>query len=156
MRRSRRIAIPIVLLLALGSRIAAEQKSAAPRETIGVAEQWAKLWSAKQLEPLVAMYASDAVFLTGTGDRITGRAAIRDAFQKGMASATAALTCRSVSTGGSGDLAYDSGDYTETITFADGKKRANKGSYLIVFRRQPDGKWLIVQHAWTEAPVAAK
>jgi ketosteroid isomerase-like protein len=27
-----------------------------------------------------------------------------------------------------------------------------KGSYLMVFRHEPDGKWRIVQQVWTEAP----
>jgi uncharacterized protein (TIGR02246 family) len=149
-----------VFLLACFSAAALEasqpQKPGAPPQVAGIADQWAKLWSAKQLEPIVGLYASDAVFLTGTGDRITGVAALREAFQKGMSSATAQLTTHSVATESSGDLAYDCGDYRETITFANGKKSENRGSYIIIFRRQPDGRWLIAQHAWTEAPPASR
>ena len=54
----------------------------------------------------------------------------------------------------SGDLAYDSGDYRETITpVAGGSKLELQGNDLIVFRKQKDGRWLIVENRWTDKPV---
>ncbi len=59
-----------------------------------------------------------------------------------------------VRTGVSGDLAYDSVDYRETITpAAGGSKLELQRNYLIVFRKQKDGRWLIVEHMWTDKPV---
>jgi ketosteroid isomerase-like protein len=53
----------------------------------------------------------------------------------------------------SGDLAYDSGDFQETLTItATGAKITSKGSYIIVFKRQPSGSWQIVQQVWTGTP----
>jgi uncharacterized protein (TIGR02246 family) len=115
-----------------------------------VSEEWARQWSAKELDPVVSLYAADAVFLPSSGGRITGQAAIRDLFRQALAVNTPRITVISVSTGRSGDLAYDSGDYVETLT-SDGTTRELHGSYLAVLRRGPGG-WRIVQHVWTEAP----
>lgn len=118
-----------------------------------VCRQWAEYWRLKQLDRIVSLYAPDAVFLTGTGDRISGRNAIRLLFEKAMAAHTSDLTPWSLVTEVSGNLAYDSGEYSETITPASGVATTElKGNYLIVFKRQRDGKWLIIEHVWTDRP----
>ena len=118
-----------------------------------VCGQWAEYWRQKQLDNVVALYAPDAVFLTGTGDRFSGRDAIRAAFKTAMEGHTSDLTPRSLVTEVSGNLAYDSGDYLETIIPASGVAKTElKGNYVIVFKRQPSGKWLIIEHVWTDKP----
>jgi uncharacterized protein (TIGR02246 family) len=118
-----------------------------------VCGQWAEYWRQKQLEDVVALYAPDAVFLTGTGDRISGRNAIRAVFKTAMEGHTSDLTPRSLVTEISGNLAYDSGDYLETIIPASGVAKTElKGNYVIVFKRQRSGKWLIIEHVWTDEP----
>jgi uncharacterized protein (TIGR02246 family) len=112
-----------------------------------VSYEWAKLWMAKDLKQVVELYADDGVFLTGSGDRLTGKAVIRDLFRKALETNTSNISVRSVRTEVSGDLAYDSGDYRETITpVAGGSKVELQRNYLIVFRKRNDGKWLIVEH----------
>jgi uncharacterized protein (TIGR02246 family) len=118
-----------------------------------VCGQWAEYWRQKQLDKVVALYAPDAVFLTGTGDRFSGREAIRAVFKTAMQGHTSDLTPRSLVTEISGNLAYDSGDYLETIIPASGVAKTElKGNYVIVFKRQPSGKWLIMEHVWTDKP----
>jgi len=118
-----------------------------------VCGQWAEYWRQKQLDRVVALYAPDAVFLTGTGDRFSGREAIRAVFKTAMQGHTSDLTPRSMVTEVSGNLAYDSGDYLETIIPASGVAKTElKGNYVIVFKRQPSGKWLIIEHVWTDKP----
>ena len=118
-----------------------------------VCGQWAEYWRQKELDKVVALYAPDAVFLTGTGDRFSGREAIRAIFKTAMEGHTSDLTPRSLVTEVSGSLAYDSGDYLETIIPASGVARTElKGNYVIVFKRQPGGKWLIIEHVWTDKP----
>ncbi|MGH9873688.1 MAG: YybH family protein [Pyrinomonadaceae bacterium] len=114
---------------------------------------WAKYWKQKQLDDVIALYAPEAVFLTGTGDRISGRSAIRTLFKTAMEGHTSDLTPRSLVTEVSGNLAYDSGDYLETIVPASGVATTElKGNYVIVFKRQQNGKWLIIEHVWTDKP----
>jgi uncharacterized protein (TIGR02246 family) len=132
-------------------------KSVIAKKLAKVSMVWAKYWREKQLAQVVALYAPDAVFLTGTGDRINGRAAIRAAFKIALATNSSDLIPRSLATEVSGDLAYDSGDYRETITpVSGGGKLELKGNYVIVFKRQRNGEWLIIQHVWTDAPAGAK
>jgi len=136
----------------LRSISAACQRSADSREELSkISEQWARLWSEKQLDQVIELYASDAVFLTSTGDRTAGKAAIRELFKKALEANTSKLAVRSITTEVSGNLAYDSGDYRETIAPAlEGAKREGQGNYLVVYRKEKDGRWLIVQHMWTD------
>jgi ketosteroid isomerase-like protein len=119
----------------------------------GIREAWVKDLRTKQLEPILKFYAPDAVFLQPTGERITGSTALRTLFQTIMATFDSDLTLHSQNLETSGDLAYDSGDFQETLTtIATGAKISAKGSYIIIFKRQPSGSWQIVQHVWTGAP----
>ncbi|HXZ12394.1 MAG TPA: DUF4440 domain-containing protein [Candidatus Sulfotelmatobacter sp.] len=127
---------------------AASAKTA--EEIAKIREQWVNRFSAKQLDPVMELYAPDAVFLTGGGERITGAPAIRQLIKGAMDTATVDLRLLSMKIEDSGKLAYDSGDYRETMTLiATGKKYPTRGSYLMIFKRQPDGKWRILEHAWT-------
>jgi len=118
-----------------------------------IRETWIKDLRTKQLEPILKFYAPDAVFLQPAGERITGSAAIRTLFQTIMAAFNSDLTLHSQNLEASGDLAYDSGDFQETLTnTATGAKIASNGSYIIIFKRQPDGNWQIVQQVFTGVP----
>jgi ketosteroid isomerase-like protein len=134
---------------------AAEAKPGAPTVTEELAklrEQWVRELHDKQLDHIIARYAPDAAFLSPTGGRFTGQGAIRGLFKTIMDTVTSNLTLHSIVTESSGDLAYDSGDYTETLVpTRGGPDQHYQGDYLVVFKRQKDGKWLIIQHVWTFA-----
>jgi len=114
-----------------------------------VSHLWAREWGAKNLEALMDLYADDAVFMTATGSRTTGRQAIRELFKQALASSGSQLSIHSRETEASGNLAYDSGEYDETST-ANGVKKSGRGNYLVVLRRDKN-RWRIVQHMWTDA-----
>jgi ketosteroid isomerase-like protein len=132
--------------------------NAAPQASTIVAlakirQAWVEDLRTKKLEPILKFYATDAVFLQPSGERITGSVAIRGLFQTIMASFDSDLTLHSRNLETSGDLAYDSGDFEETLTtIATGAKITSKGSYIIIYRRQSNDDWLIVQHIWTGSP----
>ena len=119
----------------------------------GTTERWAHDWNAKDLDHVMAAYAADAVFLTATGARVTGRAQISEVFKKAFATVTTDLRLHAVSADASGDFAFESGDYEESIASETGRREL-KGSYVTILKRGSDGKWLIVHHVWTEAPAA--
>ena len=82
---------------------------------------------------------------------------IRQLFQTITATMDSDLAFTSERVEISGDLAYDSGTYKETlITRATGKAQHTSGDYLTVYRRTkaPNGNavWLIVEQVWTGAP----
>jgi ketosteroid isomerase-like protein len=164
------VALPLILLAAAtvesgagdrmpNSRVLVSVVPAEKPRASSVAEELAKLREQfvqqlhdKQLDQIIALYAPDGVFLSPSGGRFTGQAAIRGLFKNVMDTVTSELSLHSLVTENSGDLAYDSGDYSETLVPTKGGPNQHfQGDYLIVFRRQKDGKWLIVQHVWTFA-----
>jgi len=153
---SRRTAIaflPFATILATSFSAAAAPQASTIVTLAKIREAWVQDLGTKQLEPILKFYASDAVFLQPTGERITGSAALRNLFQTVMATFNSDLTLNSQNLETSGDLAYDSGDFQESLTtIATGAKITSKGSYIIIFRRQPGRSWQIVQHAWTGTP----
>lgn len=125
----------------------------AAKEISAIRSQWIQFLHSRQLEPVVALYADDAVFLQPTGETIAGKDAIRGLFRQVMAAVTSDPTLTSMRIDSSGNLAYDSGEYRETLTnVATGAKTEAHGSYLTVLKHQPDGKWRIVEQMWSEAP----
>lgn len=141
----------LVVLSAAVFFAAPHQQSSSAQDGIAkIRLDWARDLHEKRLDELTMLYAPDAVFLQPDGQRITGRPAIRDLCKNLMAMFTSDLTFHSINTESSGSLAYDSGEFYETLTkVADGSKSESRGSYLMVFKRQADGNWLIAQQMWS-------
>ncbi|HEY6348861.1 MAG TPA: DUF4440 domain-containing protein [Candidatus Angelobacter sp.] len=144
-----------VLILSLAMFVAAPNQQSSSVED-GIAKirlDWARDLHEKRLEEIAMLYAPDAVFISPDVGRVTGRAAIRELCKNVMQMFTSDLTFHSIKTENSGSLAYDSGDFRETLTkLADGTKSDDQGSYLMVFKRQADGNWLIAQQMWSPSP----
>jgi ketosteroid isomerase-like protein len=155
---SRRAAIAFLAFTTIVAPIFSPAATADPQTSTLVTltkirEAWVQDLRTKQLEAILKFYAPDAVFLQPTGERITGSAALRTLFQTIMATFNSDLTLHSQNLETSGDLAYDSGDFEESLTtIATGAKITSKGSYILIFKHQPNGSWQIVQHAWTGTP----
>ena len=155
---SLRLAVGLLSFAAVVAPAVSLSANASPKETTletlaKLREAWVQDLRTKQLEPILRFYAPDASFLQPTGERLTGSAALRTLFQTVMASFNSDLTLHSRNLEVSGDLAYDSGDYEESLTnIASGAKINSKGSYIIIYKRQPTGSWQIVQHVWTGVP----
>lgn len=132
---------------------AAAPKASTAASLSKIRETWVHDLRAKRIDDILKLYASDAVFLQPTGERITGSAALRNLYRTVMATFDSDLTLRSQNLETSGDLAFDSGDFQETLTtIATGAKINTTGSYIIIYRRQRDGSWLIVQQVFTGTP----
>ena len=146
------LAVAAILLTSTVAPTAAPQASTIV-SLAKIRQAWIEDLRTKKPEPILKFYAADAVFLQPSGERITGSTAIRSLFQTIMASFNSDLVLHSQNLETSGDLAYDSGDFEESLTtIATGAKINSKGSYIIIYRRQPNGDWQIVQHAWTGSP----
>ncbi len=136
-----------VLLLAFALQTPASDGFAQLRQ------KWAHNLHDKRVEASIAQYAADADFLDPTGNRTHGAAALRQLFQLVTTTFDSDLVFESKRVETSGDLTYDSGIYRETLTTrGTGKAHQITGSYLTVYRRGKDGRWLIVQQAWTGEP----
>jgi uncharacterized protein (TIGR02246 family) len=140
----------------LAGPISAFTQSSTPENELAVLRaDWARTLHEKQLEASVALYTDDAAFLTPDGKRYVGKDEIRGLYKGVFSQFTGDLVFESKQTGFSGVLAYDSGLFRETLTtVATGAQQKTTGSYLMVLRREPDGKWRIVQQMWAWAPAA--
>ena len=153
-----RFAVGLLAFVTIHAPAFSQTASASPKgsslETFAkLREAWVQDLRTKQLEPILKFYAADAAFLQPNGERLTGSAALRTLFQTIMASFNSDLTLHSQNLETSGNLAYDSGDFQESLTnIASGAKITSKGSYIIIYKRQPNGSWQIVQHVWTGTP----
>jgi len=120
----------------------------------GLRNQWASDLHAKHIEDSLAQYADDADFISDAG-RTHGMPALRELFKTVTMTFDSDLTFTSDRVEISGDLAYDSGTYTETlVTRATGKSQRMAGNYLTIYRRTTVGAngnavWLIREQMWT-------
>jgi uncharacterized protein (TIGR02246 family) len=127
----------------------AQQVAISTDEIAALRERWTRAFNAKQLEPVVATYALDAVLMPITGGRIVSAAAIRNLHERIWHQFTPRVELTPHVVERSADLAYDSGEYIETVV-AGGNAVNIAGNYLFVYRHQPEG-WRIVEQIWTEA-----
>ncbi|WP_263365835.1 YybH family protein [Edaphobacter bradus] len=112
--------------------------------------QWAEALHAKRLDDCLSLYASDAAFLEPRGSRIQGQQALHDLFQIAFSATDSTIQFTSTTIQTSGDLGFDSGSYQETtVLHGTNTTIPVSGNYLTIYRRTPDGRWLIVQQAWT-------
>jgi uncharacterized protein (TIGR02246 family) len=123
--------------------ITADSQAIRDRETA-----WVKDWQAKDADKIVSHYAPDGVLLIADSPAMKGSDTIKGGIG-GMLkdphlSLTFAPTAVVIAKGG--DIAYTQGVYT--MTYSDPKSKATlieKGKYVTVYQKQPDGTWMAVE-----------
>jgi ketosteroid isomerase-like protein len=112
--------------------------------------QWSKAAAAKDLEQTVAYYSQGAIVLPPNATRATTRETIRDVWKDLLAAPGLVITWKptKVKLGSSGDLAWVSGTYELTMNDPSGKPANDRGKYLEVWEKQPDGDWKCAADMW--------
>jgi uncharacterized protein (TIGR02246 family) len=136
------------LALALLTACAGTKIPTSTDEIDALRRSWLTAFNGKQLDGVVNAYAIDAVFLPITGNRVVSRLAIKNLYAQIWEKFTPHLELTSKYAERSAQLAYETGEYTETIT-GDGARLDVVGSYVFVYRHDKDG-WHIASQAWTE------
>lgn len=143
----------LMLLLAFQVPGAAKPAPATDQDPFAaLRDQWAKDLKGKFIDDSLAQYAADADFISDAG-RTHGAAALRQLFTTVTKEFDSDLGFDSERIEVSGELAYDSGTYKETLkNRATGTLQTMMGDYLTVYRRTkaPNGNavWLIVEQVW--------
>lgn len=106
-------------------------------------DDWSKALAAKDVEKTVSYYADDALMMPPNIPTLTGKDSIRTLWKSlleapGFAGGWKATK---VEVARSGDLAYVSGNYELTGMNDRGESMTDKGKYLAVWKKQPDGGW---------------
>ena len=120
-------------------------------------QEWARDLHEKRVGASTALYASDAVFIQPDGARVKGSAAIHKLYEKVTSTFDSSLNFSSERVEISGDLAFDSGTYTETLVVrATHKSIFSKGSYLTIYRQGKDGNWKIAEQMWAQPLISSQ
>ena len=124
----------------------------------GLIEQWAAAAKAKDAATFASFYADDAILMMEDAPDVRGAAALREAIPGMMSDPAFSLTFTAdqVVASRSGDLAYETGSYSMSMSGPDGKPAAEQGHYIVVWRKQADGTWKVAADVpVSDAPVGA-
>lgn len=108
--------------------------------------EWSKAAQARDLDKSVSYYAEDAADFIDKGALVKGKNSIRLAWKDILAptAPTLSFTTSYVEVARSGDLAYEYGTYDLVTEVKKGKPKDEKGKYVTVWKKQPDGSWKVV------------
>jgi len=115
-------------------------------------KEWSASAQAKDADKFTSVYAEDAVVMMEDAPDVSGKAAIGEAMTGMMQDPNFALSFEAskVVVARSGDLAYETGTYTMTMSDAKRKPATDRGQYVVVWQKQADGAWKVV----IDAPVS--
>lgn len=156
--------VPRTVALCLLAACAPARSSHAPLVSADVAaitavgKAYEAAWLAGDSAGVMRLFTPDAVLLPHHGvPRVVGHEAMRRFWWPPNSPATTitdlALTPDEV--GGEGRIAYASGRFRLAFSWEqDGRVRnvRNAGTYIMLFRKQPDGSWRITHHMWDDPP----
>ena len=156
----RRFVAMVAVLVAVGCT----QRPAEPPDTRAADEaairasirEWSAAAQAKDAAKFVSFYADDAVVMMAGAPDISGIAAIREGIGGMMQDPAFALSfaADNVVVARSGDLAYETGAYSMSMTGPDNKPATEQGHYVVVWRKQADGAWKVAVDAPLSDPPA--
>jgi ketosteroid isomerase-like protein len=107
---------------------------------------WLKTYEAKDVDKAVAFCDEQGSLLWPNAPRATGKSAIAKVTASAFAIPDFKLEWHpdQIAVARSGDLGYTSGAYVWTFKDASGKPASDKGKYLTVWKKQPDGSWKVL------------
>jgi uncharacterized protein (TIGR02246 family) len=124
----------------------------------GEVAAFVKDWSGKDAGRIAAHYTDDGNVMVPNSPVMTGKGAIGKAMKDVLTDPNWSLALQPVQVEVSrgGDLGYTRGTYVLTATDPASKKAVTeKGRFVTVFRKEPDGSWKAVQDINNaEAPAA--
>ena len=112
-------------------------------------QDWALACNNKQLDDLLVFYATDALVLRPNLPAIRGTPAIREFFFSALDSGLGDVEMEPFRVELLGDLAYEAGRCKMLVPIAVGKRREERGKYVVVFARQKTGDWKAVVDSWS-------
>jgi uncharacterized protein (TIGR02246 family) len=108
-------------------------------EVLAIAQAWEKCASAKDARGMAGLYTENATLLPPGQPAITGRPNIQGFWQGFFDAGASDAKLTSIQISGSGDLAYEIGEYSAMMPQPSGGTAPGTGKYLVVFERQQDG-----------------
>jgi uncharacterized protein (TIGR02246 family) len=114
-----------------------------------IAHEWVLACNTKHLDDLLDLYVPDALVLRSNCPPVRGAAAVREFFFGALDAGLGEAEVEPLRVEVVGDLAYEAGRCKALIPGATGKRREERGKYLWVCARQPNGEWKLAADCWS-------
>ncbi len=114
-----------------------------------VTQDWALACNTKQLDDLVELYLPDATVLRPNVPAVRGTAAIREFFFGLLDAGMSEVELDPLRVELFGDFGYEAGRCKSLVPSAVGKRREERGKYLVLLNRQTNGEWKILADSWS-------
>jgi ketosteroid isomerase-like protein len=112
-------------------------------------QDWAVACNNKQLDDILTFYATDALVLRPNVPPVRGTAAIREFFFSALEAGLGDVEMETLRVELYGDVAYETGRCKMLVPVAMGKRREERGKYVIVFAKQKTGEWQAIVDSWS-------
>ncbi|HSF19942.1 MAG TPA: SgcJ/EcaC family oxidoreductase [Vicinamibacteria bacterium] len=121
-------------------------------------KEWSAAAEAKDANKFVSFYTDDGTLMLEGAPDASGHQALLEGASGMMQDPNFALSFRTddVVVARSGDLAYETGSYTLTMSGADGSPAPSNGHYVVVWKKTGDGSWKAAVDAPISDPPAAQ
>jgi ketosteroid isomerase-like protein len=112
--------------------------------------QWSKAAAAKDLEQTIAYYSDDAIVLPPNATSAATKETVQNVWKDLLATPGLVITWKPtrMKVGKAGEMAWVNGTYELTMNDASGKSANDRGKYLEVWEKQPDGNWKCTADIW--------
>ena len=114
-----------------------------------LSQDWALACNTKQLDDLVELYMPDAMVLRPNVPAVRGTAAIREFFFGLLDAGMSDVELDPMRSELFGEFGYEAGRCKSLVPVAMGKRREERGKYLVLLQRQGNGEWKILADTWS-------
>lgn len=120
-----------------------------------VVQDWAQACNTRHIDDLVELYTADATVIRSSVAPVRSLPAIREFLLAMLEAGLGDVEMESLRLEVMGEIAMDLGRCKMLVPVAMGKRREERGKYLIVLVRQPTGTWKILADCWSnDLPVS--
>lgn len=120
-----------------------------------VVQDWAQACNTKHLDDVLELYVADATVIRASLPPVRSLPAIREFLFSLLEAGLGDVEMESLRTDVMGEVAIDLGRCKMLVPVAMGKRREERGKYLIVLARQPAGTWKILADCWSSDMVVS-
>jgi ketosteroid isomerase-like protein len=120
-----------------------------------VVQDWAQACNTKHIDDLIELYAADATLIRSSVPPVRSLPAIREFLVSLLEAGLGDVEMESLRVDVMGEIAIDLGRCKMLVPIAMGKRREERGKYLVVLVRQPAGTWKIMADCWSSDPAVS-
>jgi len=114
-----------------------------------VVKDWAHACNTKHIDDLLELYAADATVIRSSIPPVRSLPAIREFLVSVLEAGLGDVEMESLRLEVMGEIALDLGRCKMLVPVAMGKRREERGKYMVVLARQPSGTWKILADCWS-------